>query len=149
MASYGKMAFLLTKIFAGQSANTQLLCALEHSSETLDRINTAFHETLQKHEGMKLFSFYEEKETRKAMFGVRIVPPECARIGSEDWGGIPENHRYMAKFKSESDPGFVKIGHIVKRWSAVIGDALKSRRTCDIDAEGANVTSQAHHYRAI
>lgn len=127
VASYGKMAFLLTKIFAGQSANTQLLRALEKNSETLDRVNSTFYETLKKYKSIHLFSFFEEKETRKVVFGMRIVPPECARIGDEDWGGIPENHRYMAKYRSDTDPGFKKVSNVVKRWVVGIEEDDKSK----------------------
>lgn len=129
VASYGKIAFQLAKIFAFQSANTKLLQALEKNSETLDRITTAFYETLSKHRSLRIVSFFEEKETRRGVFGTRIVPPDCARIGHvhEEWGGIPANHRHMAKFKSDKDTGFKKVSNIVKQWVAAIEDESTSK----------------------
>lgn len=118
-ASYGKIAFTLTKLFAAQSANTKLLRALEKDSEMLDRITKSFYETWERQKQIEVKSFFEEKETRKlGLFGVRVVPPECALIGHarEETGSIPADHRYMAKYRSPEDCGFKEVSKVLRRW---------------------------------
>ncbi|KAI3332754.1 hypothetical protein F4824DRAFT_474266 [Ustulina deusta] len=122
-ATYGRVAFWLTKIFALQNANTNLISSLERDSDMLDRISTAFIETLAKAECLKLWSFAEEKQIRWGIIGMHIVPPESAKIGHEreNWGTISGDHRQIAKYLEATDEGFVKVSSVLKGW---IDDAL-------------------------
>lgn len=117
-ASYGRIAYLLTKTFAFQSANTKLLTALEKNSETLDRISTEFFHTLETYKNLRIASFSEEKQVRFGMLGMQIVQSDSAKIGHvrETWGSISEDHRNMAKYTSSRDDGFMKVSRKVKEW---------------------------------
>ena len=112
------MAYLLTKAFAFQSANTKLLKALEKNSETLDRISTEFFQTLETCQNLRIASFSEEKQVRFGVLGIQIVRPDSAKIGHarETWGSISEDHRTMAKYSSSRDDGFVKVSRKIKEW---------------------------------
>ncbi|KAI1746987.1 hypothetical protein F4782DRAFT_535834 [Xylaria castorea] len=87
-------------------------------SDILDRISTAFIETLAKAENLKLWSFAEEKQIRWGPIGVHIVSPESAKIGHgrENWGTISGNHRQIAKYSKATDEGFVKVSNVLKGW---------------------------------
>lgn len=117
-ASYGRIAYLLTKTFAFQSANTKLLTALEKNSETLDRISTEFFHTLETYKNLRIASFSEEQQIRFGVFGMQIVQSDSAKIGHvrETWGSISEDHRNMAKYTSSRDDGFVKVSRKIKDW---------------------------------
>ncbi|KAI0968001.1 hypothetical protein F4678DRAFT_230959 [Xylaria arbuscula] len=117
-ATYGRMAFTLTKIFAFQSANIKLISSLERGSEILDRISTAFVDSLAKANGLQIWSFAEEKEIRLGLVGTHIVPPESAKIGHEreNWGTISGDHRQIAKYLNSTDEGFVKVTSVLKGW---------------------------------
>ncbi|KAI1635272.1 hypothetical protein F4809DRAFT_614548 [Biscogniauxia mediterranea] len=128
-ASYGKIAVTLTKIFAAQSANTKILRTLEVGSEVLERITRSFYETWHQHGAIQAYSFHEEKDiTKLGIFRMRIVPPECARIGHvhEFLGSIPEDHRYIAKYRNSCDTGFVKIRQVLTKWVDEIGDSMRN-----------------------
>lgn len=124
-ASYGRIAYLLTKTFAFQSANTKLLTALEKNSETLDRISTEFFHTLESYKNLRIASFSEEKQIRFGVIGMQIVQSDSAKIGHirETWGSISEDHRNMAKYASLRDEGFVKVSRKIKEW---VDDAQKT-----------------------
>ena len=101
---------------------------MEKNSEVLDRITSLFYQTLERHKDLQIVSFAEEKEVKKLGFiGMRVVPAECARIGHarEQVNSIPEDHRYMAKFRNEGDPGFVKVMTWLRRWISEIENDLK------------------------
>ncbi|RYP34090.1 hypothetical protein DL767_004425 [Monosporascus sp. MG133] len=115
-ASYGKFAFRLTKILAFQSANTKLLTALEKNSAELDILNSIFVDTVKKFPNLLRYSFVDTDEIRLAIVGLRIVPPDSARIGDEEWGTIKGDHRQVAKFTSLEDPGFEKVTRVLHRW---------------------------------
>lgn len=119
-ARYGRMAYWLVKTFAFQSVNTKLLTAIETNSETLDRITTAFFQTLRKNKHLHIASFSEEKQVRFGAVGMQIVRPDSAKIGhaDESWGSISENHRNMAKYATSQDDGFVKVSRTIKGWVA-------------------------------
>jgi len=64
-ASLGKVAYQIT-VAATRRPNTRLLQGLERNSETLDQIRDAFAQTMLKPGvNMHIYSFREEKETRK------------------------------------------------------------------------------------
>ncbi|KAI3318127.1 hypothetical protein HD806DRAFT_325111 [Xylariaceae sp. AK1471] len=117
-ATYGSVAFRLTQIFAFQSANTKLISSLERNSEILDRISTAFIQTLAKAKDLHLWSFAEEKQVRWGPIGMHIVPAESAKIGHEreNWGTISGDHRQIAKYRKATDEGFIKVSHVLKGW---------------------------------
>ncbi|KAI1305483.1 hypothetical protein F5Y03DRAFT_152930 [Xylaria venustula] len=117
-ATYGRVAFTLTKIFALQSANTRLISSLERGSEILERISTAFVDSLARAKSLKIWSFAEEKEIRLGLVGMHIVPLESAKIGHEreDWGTISGDHRQIAKYWKSTDEGFVKVSSVLKGW---------------------------------
>lgn len=112
------MAYWLAKTFAFQSVNTKLLTAIEANSETLDRITTAFFQTLETYRHLRIASFSEEKQVRFGVVGMQIVRPDSAKIGHarEIWGSISENHRNMAKYTTSRDDGFVKVSRKIKEW---------------------------------
>ena len=79
---------------------------------------------------MQIVSFWEEKEIRKlGILRMRVVPPECARIGhvKEELASIPEDHRYIAKFRTVNDPGFLKVRNVVQRWILEIEEESSRR----------------------
>ncbi|KAI0596694.1 hypothetical protein F4775DRAFT_282821 [Biscogniauxia sp. FL1348] len=128
-ASYGKIAVTLTKVFAAQSTNTKLLRTLEKGSEVLGRIEKSFYETWDQYGTIRIYSFHEEKDiTKLGVLRMRIVPPECAKIGHahEVLGSIPEDHRYIAKYKDSRDPGFVKIRNVLAKWVCEIRDSMQN-----------------------
>ncbi|KAL8968351.1 MAG: hypothetical protein Q9183_002499 [Haloplaca sp. 2 TL-2023] len=64
-ASLGKLAYEIT-IAATRRPNTRLLQGLEKYSEILDQIGDAFTQTMLKYgSNLRIYSFREEKETRK------------------------------------------------------------------------------------
>ena len=63
-ASIGKIAFQITKA-AGQRPSTKILHALERNSETLNMIGDSFSQTLTKYERLLIYSFREERLTKK------------------------------------------------------------------------------------
>lgn len=117
-ASYGHIMYFLAKVFAFQSVNTKLPAALERNSETLDRISTAFFQTLETYQNLHIASYSEEKQVRFGVFGMRIVTPDSAKIGHahETWGSISEDHRNIAKYRSSQDDGFVKLSRVIQDW---------------------------------
>ncbi|KAI0432656.1 hypothetical protein F5Y09DRAFT_131419 [Xylaria sp. FL1042] len=117
-ATYGRVVFILTKIFAFQNANINLISSLKRGSDVLDRISTAFIETLMKAQNLKLWSFAEEKQMRLGLIGTHIVPHESAKIGHEreNWGTISGDHRQIAKYLNADDEGFVKVSSVLKGW---------------------------------
>ena len=74
-ASLGKMAYNLT-VIVSKRPNLRLLQGLERNSETLDRVGTAFMQTLLKHD-IAIYSFREEHETRKYLIFNTIVGLAC------------------------------------------------------------------------
>ena len=70
-ASLGKMAYNLTVIIS-KRPNLRLLQGLERNSEILDRVGTAFTQTLLKHD-IAVYSFREEHETRTYLMFNTIV----------------------------------------------------------------------------
>jgi hypothetical protein len=117
-ATYGRVVFRLTQLLAFQSVNTKLLCSLEKDSEILDRVSTAFIQTLIKSKTLHLWSFAEEKQVRWGLIGMHIVPADSAKIGHEreNWGTISGDHRQIAKFRKLTDEGFVKVSKVLKDW---------------------------------
>lgn len=132
-ASYGRVAYWLVRTFAFQSVNTKLLTAIEKNSETLDRITTAFFQTLETYKHLRIASFSEEKQVRFGVIGMQVVRPDSAKIGhaNESWGSISEDHRNMAKYTTSQDDGFVKVNRTIKEWVADFQKKLcKSIQTC-------------------
>lgn len=118
VASLGRIAFRMSEVFAAQRPNTRLLRALEANSETLERITQSFHQTLNKTQSLRIFSFHEEKEVRRlGLFSTVVVLPDSALIGHtrEECGSIPEDHRYMAKFRRANDVGFTRVCSAIRR----------------------------------
>ncbi|MCJ1385019.1 hypothetical protein MMC17_008137 [Xylographa soralifera] len=116
-ASMGRLAYNVT-VAATRRPNLKLLQALERNSETLDRVGDGFRQTVLKFD-IKFCSFREEKETRKYLiFNTMVVEPESAKIGDgkEEIGSIPENHRHMSKFSSNSDIGFKRVSAVLRTW---------------------------------
>ncbi|KAI0809525.1 hypothetical protein GGR55DRAFT_689298 [Xylaria sp. FL0064] len=118
-ATYGRMVFKLTKMFAFQNANVNLI------SSDFDCI----HRTLAKAQNLKLWSFAEEKQMRLGLIGTHIVPPESARIGHEreNWGTISGDHRRIAKYFKATEEGFVKVSSVLKGW---IDEAILTDQEC-------------------
>ncbi|KAI0140697.1 hypothetical protein BJ166DRAFT_108575 [Pestalotiopsis sp. NC0098] len=117
-ATYGRLAFRLSKTLALQSANLKLLTALEKNSDQLDQLSTEFCETLEKADSLRLWSFIEEKQVRLGLVGMQIVPADSARIRhiKEDWGTISGDHRQIAEYAESRDEGFVKVSNVLKEW---------------------------------
>jgi hypothetical protein len=94
------------------------MAALERNSETLDRISTAFTDSLAKNENIRLWSYSEEKQIRVVAVAVHVVPPDSAKIGHhrERWGSIAADHKNIAKYSSASDDGFVKVSSVLREW---------------------------------
>ena len=65
------MAYNLA-VIVSKRPNLRLLQGLERNSETLDRIGTAFTQTLLRHD-IAIYSFREELETRKYLIFNTVV----------------------------------------------------------------------------
>ena len=75
---------------------------------------------------LKIYSFREEKETRKFLFfGSIAVDADSARIGDgkEEINSIPDDHGNMSKFAGKFDVGFKRVSSQLRRW---IEDIRKS-----------------------
>ncbi|SLM40835.1 Ankyrin repeat-containing domain [Lasallia pustulata] len=116
-ASIGKLAYQI-KVVATKRPNLKLLQALEKNSETLDRVGDSFRQTLLKQK-IYIYSFREEKETRKCLwFSSIVVNADSAKIGdaTEEVGSIPANHSDISKFATASDIGFKRVSSQLRRW---------------------------------
>ena len=116
-ASIGKVAYQVS-VAATRRPNLKLLEGLKRNSETLDRISDSFRQTLLKQD-IKIYSFREEKETRKyVFFSTIVVDSESAKFGDgkEEVGSIPDKHSGMTKFEDASSIGFKRVSAQLKRW---------------------------------
>jgi hypothetical protein len=112
------MAYQITTI-ATRKPNRKLLRALEKNSDTLEQIGNSFLQTLEGHPSIEVYSFREEKETRRFLvFNTIIVEPDSAKIGlaKEEVKSIPKSHSNMTKFSSLEDVGFKRVSAQVRRW---------------------------------
>jgi len=103
---------------------------LKRDSETLDRVGSDFNQTALKH-NFPMYSFWEEKETRKLFFfSTIVVPANSAKLGiaNERTGGIPENHRNIAKFSSPEDIGFKRVCAQLRSWVSELDGKLDTSR---------------------
>ncbi|KAL9037179.1 MAG: hypothetical protein Q9180_003868 [Flavoplaca navasiana] len=118
-ASLGKIACEISRAMT-RRPNTKLLQGLERNSEMLEQIGDAFAQTMLKSKmALRVYSFREEKETRKYwVFNTMVVEPDSAKIGDpyEEVGSVPANHRQMTKFASSEDIGFKRIAAQLRRW---------------------------------
>ncbi|KAL8749028.1 MAG: hypothetical protein Q9199_007940 [Rusavskia elegans] len=118
-ASLGKIAYKITRAMA-RRPNTRLLQGLERNSETLEQIGDAFAQTmLTSDTKLRVYSFREEKETRKYLvLNTMVVEPDSAKIGDphEEVGSVPANHSQMTKFEGPEDIGFKRIAAQLRRW---------------------------------
>ena len=117
-ASIGKIAYRISTA-ATRRPNRKLLQALEKNSETLDQVGNSFLHTLEGCKELHVYSFREEKETRKCfVVSTIVVEADSAKIGlaKEELNSIPENHSNMAKFSSSSDIGFKRVSAQIRRW---------------------------------
>ncbi|KAI4221219.1 MAG: hypothetical protein LQ349_007898 [Xanthoria aureola] len=118
-ASLGKIAFEVTRVMT-RRPNTMLLRGLERNSETLEQIGDTFAQTMLTSETkLRVYSFREEKETRKYLvFNTMVVEPDSAKIGDahEEVGSIPANHSQMTKFEGSEDIGFKRVAAQLRRW---------------------------------
>jgi hypothetical protein len=104
---------------ATRRPNRKLLQALEQSSDTLDQVGSSFLHTLEEFKQIQVYSFREEKETRKFwIFSTIVVESDSAKIGyaKEVLNSIPSNHRGMSKFSSATDIGFKRVSAQIRRW---------------------------------
>lgn len=74
----GKMAYIAT-VIVSKRPNLGLLQALERNSEILNRVGDTFSQTLMKHD-IAIYSFREEKETRKLIFSTMVSVPFADQI---------------------------------------------------------------------
>ncbi|KAL8852079.1 MAG: hypothetical protein Q9221_003009 [Calogaya cf. arnoldii] len=118
-ASLGKIAYEITRAMT-RRPNTRLLQGLERNSETLEQIGDTFIQTmLALNTKLRVYSFREEKETRKYwVFNTMVVEPDSAKIGDphEEVGSIPANHSQMTKFETSEDIGFKRVAAQLRRW---------------------------------
>ncbi|KAL8883885.1 MAG: hypothetical protein Q9215_007946 [Flavoplaca cf. flavocitrina] len=118
-ASLGKIAYKISRTVT-RRPNTKLLQGLERNSETLEQIGDTFAQTMLKSErGLRVYSFREEKETRKYLVvNTTVVKPDSAMIGDpyEEVGSVPANHSEMTKFESSEAIGFKRIAAQLRRW---------------------------------
>ncbi|KAL9068588.1 MAG: hypothetical protein Q9157_006461 [Trypethelium eluteriae] len=90
---------------------------------SLDGIGNSFLQTLARHKKIQIYSFREEKQTRRfVILNTVVVEPDSAKIGlpEEEVSTIPESHGDMTKFRSPSDIGFKRIVAQLKRWVKLI-----------------------------
>ncbi|KAL8977206.1 MAG: hypothetical protein Q9205_006941 [Flavoplaca limonia] len=118
-ATLGKIAYEISRTMT-RRPNTKLLQGLERNSEMLEQIGDTFAQTMLKSNiGLRVYSFREEKETRKYwVFNTMVVEPDSAKIGDpyEEVGSVPANHIQMTKFASSEDIGFKRIAAQLRRW---------------------------------
>jgi hypothetical protein len=117
VATLGKMAYHIT-IAATARPNLKLISALEKNSDTLEQIGDAFLQVQQKY-NFRVYSFREEKETRRLIFfNTVVVKPDSTKIGmpGEEVGNIPENYSRMTKFSKTTDTGYKCVSHQISKW---------------------------------
>ncbi|KAL8644302.1 MAG: hypothetical protein Q9226_007835, partial [Calogaya cf. arnoldii] len=118
-ASLGKIAYEVTRAVT-RRPNTRLLQGLERNSETLEQIGDTFIQTmLAPNTNLRVYSFREEKETRKYwVFNTMVVEPDSAKIGDphEEVGSVPADHSQMTKFETSEDIGFKRVAAQLRRW---------------------------------
>ncbi|KAL9578768.1 MAG: hypothetical protein Q9212_005509 [Teloschistes hypoglaucus] len=118
-ATIGKVAYEIS-VAATKRPNLRLLQGLEKNSETLDQVGDTFAQTMFKSgPTLQIYSFREEKETRKwLVFNTMVVDADSAKIGDarEEVGSIPASHSKMTKFASSDDIGFKRISAQLRRW---------------------------------
>ncbi|KAI9655123.1 MAG: hypothetical protein M1821_005606 [Bathelium mastoideum] len=116
-ASIGHVAFSIKQL-ASKRPNLRLLQSLERNSETLDRIGSSFSQVLLK-QPLQIYSFREEKETRKFVFSTIVVDADSAKIGDgkEEVGSIPADHSNMTKLATSEDAGFKRVFAQLRRWT--------------------------------
>ncbi|KAI9685622.1 MAG: hypothetical protein M1822_004480 [Bathelium mastoideum] len=126
-ASIGRIAFSIKQL-ASKRPNLMLLQSLERNSETLDRIGSSFSQVLLK-QPLQIYSFREEKETRKLIFSTIIVDADSAKIGDgkEEVGSIPADHSNMTKFATNEDAGFKRVCAQLRRWTEDISEFLNDQ----------------------
>jgi hypothetical protein len=123
-ASIGRMAYQITTI-ATRQPNRKLLRALEKNSDTLEQVGNSFLQTLEGHQNIDIYSFREEKETKRFLiFNTIVVEPDSAKMGlaKEEVNSIPANHSDMTKFSSLNDIGFKRVSAQLRRWIQKISD---------------------------
>ncbi|KAH8816957.1 hypothetical protein F5884DRAFT_853390 [Xylogone sp. PMI_703] len=125
-AALGKIAYGITTTLT-RRPNLKLLSALEKNSETLDQIGRTFVQTLEGSPHLQVYSFREEKETRRYwIFNTMVVEADSATIGlaKEETSSIPESHSGMTKYYSEKDIGFKRVSAQVRRWVRALSPNL-------------------------
>lgn len=95
-ASLGKVAYQIT-VAATRRPNTRLLQGLERNSETLEQIGDAFAQTMLKcGRELRIYSFREEKETRKYwIFNTMVSGVLPVAVGS--WTDVLGCRRRLSK----------------------------------------------------
>ncbi|KAE8443681.1 hypothetical protein EG329_001453 [Mollisiaceae sp. DMI_Dod_QoI] len=102
--------------------NLQVLKVLSRDSEVLARIQNDFHSLLRSrtregHQPIEIICFYEEVP----FSGIgEIVPKRSATLPGYAAIGIHSNHRNMARFATDCDPGFVSVACELQRWAKEI-----------------------------
>jgi hypothetical protein len=78
---------------------------------------------LEGSQDLQVYSFREEKETRKYLFfNTIVVEADSAMIGvgKEETSSIPESHSGMTKFGSKGDIGFKRVSAQIRRWVGAV-----------------------------
>ncbi|KAL9607699.1 MAG: hypothetical protein Q9167_007408, partial [Letrouitia subvulpina] len=139
-ASLGRIVYKTT-IIATKRPNVPLLRALEKNAETLDRIGDGFSQTMLKYK-IQVYSFREEKETRKyVFFNKMVVEADSAKIGDaqEEIGSIPTNHQEMTKFSTSQDVGLKRISAQLRRWIGEVKSISAGTHISSDDLESLNL----------
>ncbi|OBT95600.1 hypothetical protein VE01_05937 [Pseudogymnoascus verrucosus] len=102
----------------GKKSNTKLLEVLTKNSEVLADISNGFFTMVRRRESTQmpiaLHAFVEELDVD--FLGRRVVEPDSARIVGYNSDTIHANHMEMTKFRSATDPGYVKVLSRLKLW---------------------------------
>ena len=105
--------------------NLRIVNVLRRDSEVLARIRSEFHSLLRSYDDegnheIKITCFYEELPL--PVIGV-VVPKHSAILPGYTAIGIHKDHREMARFIGEDDPGFISVLGELQRWSKEIASS--------------------------
>lgn len=112
-------------------ADVSLLSLLKTDSEVLNRINDDFLSMLirrqTEHRPVRIACFYEVLPLRGR---IKIVDKDSATISGYNNVSIHADHRNIARFKSQDDPGYKHITGTLNMW---VNESLDASSSAEVD----------------
>lgn len=103
-----------------KQSNKELISLLEPNSEMLSRIQMDFLDYIRQretnHQPISITCLFEELPLGHFM----IVPKESVILPGYNYASVHANHKDMAKFETEQDPGYLTVLAELERWTKEI-----------------------------